>query len=210
MTRLDRSTIVDAALRMLDEVGLDNLSTRALAQELGVQSPALYWHFSSKRELFDAMAQAILARSPRPEPPRPGDDPSHWLVERGRTFRAALLSHRDGARLHAGTRPSPGELPSLDAQVTALIAAGNTPEDALRAVLAVSRYTVGWVLEEQADAVREGVPGTDHAVALDDYPALRAGRSVLEQRDPDADFDFGLKALVDGLAGRVRDTGGTG
>ena len=129
----------------------------------------------------------------------------HWLVERGRSFRTALLAHRDGARLHAGTRPSPDELPSLNAQVAALVDAGHTPEDALRAILAVSRYTIGWVLEEQADAVREGDPAAAIAVALDDFPALSAGRSVLEQRDPDGDFDFGLNALVAGLAGHTCD-----
>ena len=41
--RLDLDQVVQAAITLLDEVGLDGLTTRALATRLGVQSPALYW-----------------------------------------------------------------------------------------------------------------------------------------------------------------------
>ena len=46
--KLDRQQIVDAALDLLNEVGIDQLSTRLLAQRLKVQQPALYWDFASK------------------------------------------------------------------------------------------------------------------------------------------------------------------
>jgi len=58
--KLQRETVVAAALKLLDEVGMDGLSTRRLAQELGVQQPSLYWHFKNKRELLDALAEAML------------------------------------------------------------------------------------------------------------------------------------------------------
>jgi AcrR family transcriptional regulator len=45
---LDRATIVATALRLLDEVGIDGLSTRRLATELGIKSASLYWHFKDK------------------------------------------------------------------------------------------------------------------------------------------------------------------
>lgn len=195
--RLDRDKIVRAALRLLDEVGLDGLSTRTLAEWLGVRSPALYWHFKSKRELVDAMAEAMLREAPWPDLPRPGDDASVWLADRGRAFRRALLSHRDGARVHAGTRPSPRQLPSLNAQVVALTSAGFAPTDASRAALAVSRYTIGWVLEEQAISGRADHRGGEPDLGA--FPGLDAARDVYEQRDPDTDFDFGLRALVAGL-----------
>jgi len=56
---LDPALVVLVALKLLDEVGLDGLTLRRLAAELGVQAPALYWHFANKRELLDHMAQAI-------------------------------------------------------------------------------------------------------------------------------------------------------
>jgi TetR/AcrR family tetracycline transcriptional repressor len=220
--RLDRDKIVRAALQLLDEVGLDKLSTRTLADWLGVKSPALYWHFKSKGALVDAMAEAMLGDASWPDPPAPGDDAAIWLADRGRAFRRALLAHRDGARVHAGTRPSPDQLSALNEQVAALTAAGFTPTDAARAALAVSRYTIGWVLEEQARAERppttgpaEGAKRTASADTVraasttDDlsaFPSLAAAQDVLEQRDPDKDFDFGLTALTAGLSAAAQAT----
>src|ERR1700688_4158094 len=55
---LKRQGVVRTALRILDEVGLDGLTVRKLASELGVQAPALYWHFKNKQALLDEMATA--------------------------------------------------------------------------------------------------------------------------------------------------------
>jgi TetR/AcrR family tetracycline transcriptional repressor len=197
MGRLDRHLIVTTALRLLEDVGLDGLSTRRLAQELGVQSPALYWHFSSRRELLDAMAEAITLEAGVLSELRPGDDWTEWLAQRAHASRRAYLAHRDAARLHAGTRPSAAQLPSLEAQTAALVNSGLTAADALRALLAVSRYTIGWALEEQAHIARPQQPNPDRNLA--EFPALRQSAAVLAQQDPDADFDFGLRALISGL-----------
>src|SRR5262249_31947220 len=58
--KLERDGVVRVALRLLDEWGLDGLSLRRLAAELGVKAPALYWYFESKQELLDEMADAML------------------------------------------------------------------------------------------------------------------------------------------------------
>ena len=60
MTKLSRETVIRAALDLLNEVGVDGLSTRRLAERLGVQQPALYWHFKNKRELLDALSRQML------------------------------------------------------------------------------------------------------------------------------------------------------
>jgi AcrR family transcriptional regulator len=62
MTKLQPNTVIRAALDLLNEVGVDGLTTRKLAERLGVQQPALYWHFRNKRALLDALAEAMLAR----------------------------------------------------------------------------------------------------------------------------------------------------
>lgn len=100
---LERHIVVEAALKLLGDVGMDGLTTRRLAQELGVQGPALYWHFENKQELIDAMAQAIMAKAFVPI--EPGEDWADWLAKRARRARRAMLSYRDGARLLAGFRP---------------------------------------------------------------------------------------------------------
>jgi TetR/AcrR family transcriptional regulator, tetracycline repressor protein len=194
---LDRGAIVRAALDLLDEVGLDKLSTRALATHLGIKSPALYWHFENKQALVEAMAEEIAAQANWPEPPEPGDDPAQWMAERARAFRRSLLARRDGARVHAGSRPSSRELPAVEAQVAGLAATGMSDVDAARSVLALSRFTVGWVLEEQAGDGDDSVPD------LARQPHLAAARDVFAGRDGDADFDFGIHALIAGALSRT-------
>jgi TetR/AcrR family tetracycline transcriptional repressor len=56
---LTRDAVVDAAVELLGEVGLEGLSLRRLARELGVSAPTLYWHVADKRTLLDHVAQQV-------------------------------------------------------------------------------------------------------------------------------------------------------
>jgi len=60
-TRLTRTAVVDRALRLADADGLEALTIRKLAQELGVTPMALYWHFRSKDELLGGLAERVWA-----------------------------------------------------------------------------------------------------------------------------------------------------
>ena len=137
-----------------------------------------------------------------PGPATPGLEPAEWLAARAHAFRRALLAHRDGAVIHAGTLPGVELLPDLDAQITALVTHGLSPEDALRTLQAIGRYTVGWVLEEQAAARREDRPAAFPDSAS---PLLAQAATVIGRTGPDADFDFGLRALI---AGAMQHCGG--
>ncbi|MFJ7243299.1 TetR/AcrR family transcriptional regulator C-terminal domain-containing protein [Kitasatospora sp. NPDC098652] len=202
---LQRDEVVRTALRVLNEEGIDGLSTRRLARELGVQSPALYWHFKNKRELLDLMAEAMLAEA---LPPDREPDPEHWpdwIAADARAKRNALLAYRDGARVHAGTLPTEDELPAVEAQLSALCRAGLRPRTALRLLLTVDRYIMGWVTEEQAwrqdAAQRTRPPFPDEA--LRDLPLLSEAADVLRMTDHDADFDYGLRVLVEGFRAEI-------
>lgn len=195
VVRLSRETIVQAALGLLEEVGYHGLTTRRLAGKLGVKQPALYWHFPNKRELDDAMAAAMLSPGEWPGPATPGLRPEDWLAARAHAFRRSLLAHRDGAIIHAGTFPGPDLLSGLDSLVAALVDHGLTPEDGLRTLLAIGRYTVGWVLEEQAGAQRAGQRTMQPDAAS---PTLLRAQAVVQHLDPTANFDFGLRALIAG------------
>ena len=59
---LSRERIVEVAVTVIDAEGLDALSTRRLARELGVQAPSLYNHFSTKEDILDAVGDEIVAR----------------------------------------------------------------------------------------------------------------------------------------------------
>src|SRR3954463_15772817 len=112
---LRRHDIARAGLRLLNEVGLNGLTLRLIAEELGVKAPALYWHMKNKQELLDEMATQMYAdsaedrRAPESLGGGGGGGP------RGRTLRRMMLSYRDGGKVFAGTylgdtglvRPSP-------------------------------------------------------------------------------------------------------
>ena len=57
--KLNRDVIARAGLRLLDATGIEGITMRALAAELGVQAPTLYWHVKSKQDIFRAMAVAM-------------------------------------------------------------------------------------------------------------------------------------------------------
>ena len=201
MTKLQPNTVIRAALDLLNEVGVDGLTTRKLAERLGVQQPALYWHFRNKRALLDALAEAMLAENHTHSVPRADDDWRSFLTGNARSFRQALLAYRDGARIHAGTRPGAPQMETADAQLRFLREAGFSAGDAVNALMTISYFTVGAVLEEQAgdsDAGERG--GTVEQAPLS--PLLRAAIDAFDEADPDAAFEQGLAVIVDGLAKR--------
>ena len=104
---IGRDRIVAEALQLLNEVGIDKLSTRKLAERLGVQQPALYWHFRNKSELLDAINSEMLLRYHSERLPKPGQDWVAFTLANARSIRKTLLSVRDGARLRRDAgRPS--------------------------------------------------------------------------------------------------------
>ena len=184
--KLERDGVVRVALRLLDERGLDGLSLRRLAAELGVKAPALYWYFESKQELLDEMAEAMLEDHAPPDRPAPGQAWDAWMAERARTHRRAMLTYRDGARLHAGTRPTARHRPVLAGMLQVLGEAGFPPLEAISGVLAISHYTVGSAIEQQAAAARPAA-GTG------------AGSPGSPGYDFDATYEHGLQLLLAGM-----------
>jgi TetR/AcrR family transcriptional regulator, tetracycline repressor protein len=100
--RLTRSVVVDRAMQLADAAGLDGLTIRKLAQELGVTPMALYWHFRSKDELLDGLAERVWseidvdvdAEAPWPDQLR-GLLESLLQVLRAHPAAPALLLHKE-------------------------------------------------------------------------------------------------------------------
>ena len=200
---LTRQTIIQTALGLLDQVGLEGLTVRRLAAELGVQSPALYWHLRSKQELLDAMADAITMAAGM-GPPHHGESWQHWLARRARAYRRSLLAHRDGARIVANARMSPATLGMLDEELTAMVGCGFTPALALRTIMAIAHYVNGFVLQEQTERQEDTQPPAGELAAMAELldgggwstllVAIREGGSPLGEEA----FEYGLQALIDG------------
>jgi TetR/AcrR family tetracycline transcriptional repressor len=207
---LDRVQVVNAAIDLLDEVGLNGLTLRRLANELGVQAPALYWHFENKQELLDQMVVAISSTEAPLRLPTEGVAWDDWLADRARDMRRSLNRHRDGAILAASTQPQPSQWQDIEANIEVLVDAGMTAADALRARLTVGNYVIGFALEEQADPMRGSTAKdvdpaeVEKAVAaFADYPRLT--EALREVGDPQSDsaFEAGLQVVLDGLRQRA-------
>ncbi|WP_412064298.1 TetR/AcrR family transcriptional regulator C-terminal domain-containing protein [Rhizobium sp. SYY.PMSO] len=195
--KIDRAQIVDAALTILNEVGTDGLSTRLIAQRLGVQQPALYWHFKGKQALLAAMNAEMLKRNHTRNTPLPGESWQDFLRANARSFRSALLTWRDGARVHAGTDVDPSHLDAIEAQLEYLLAAGFHPGKALEIQISISRYVVGCVLEEQADIADPSERAALDAAA-EGHPNLARALTFYRAGGHEALFEAGLDLLIAG------------
>ncbi len=206
---LDRDTIVTTALTLLDEVGLDGLTLRRLAQELGVQAPALYWHVRNKQELLDLMAGRVAFEEEDDDYTiGPGQTWQDLFVRGAYASRRRLLAHRDGARLVAGTRPLESLFPRLAQALTPLVAAGFTPGQAIRALTTLNMFVGGFVLEEQAERARwaeYGITDLDRStferlMARPEFATVVAAFDECGDPNGEDAFRDGVQFIVDGLA----------
>lgn len=205
---LEQHEIVRTALRLLNEVGLDGLTIRRLAQELGVQNPALYWHFENKQQLLDQMARQMLDDAfASLKAPRSGAKWEPWLADVARRYRRVMLAYRDGARVIAGARLlTPERLGSLELALEVLTAAGFDVQTAFAGVLAVFDYTLGATFEAQTEPDVGAVARLSGALQPAKFPLLT---KVLTRKTPASasGFDAGLQLVLDGL--RAKQTGRT-
>ncbi len=156
--KIDRQLVMTAALDLLDRGGLEGLTMRKLADALGVQAPALYWHFPNKQALLDEMAESLLEGVPASMvvSERTEDVLKSLAIQ----LRAALLSRRDGARVFAGTfvaRPNAMQLAEIG--FSALARDGITGKQAVNGLLSLFYFILGFVIEEQALAEQSAAAG---------------------------------------------------
>ncbi|MFI5782409.1 TetR/AcrR family transcriptional regulator C-terminal domain-containing protein [Nocardia sp. NPDC051570] len=206
--KLTVELIARTALDLLNEVGLDGLTMRALATRLTVQAPALYWHVKNKRQLLDAMATMMFVDAIGGiEAPRRGVDWDEWSAEWARRLRRTMLRYRDGARVFAGTWVTdPFVFRTTELALGTLQDAGFELRTAARTFGVLLHYTVGFTIEEQA---RTGIDygdvnpyGDEQMSAILDperFPLSAAARNDLFDPDTDRGFEDGLRVVLAGM-----------
>ncbi|MGW7254164.1 TetR/AcrR family transcriptional regulator C-terminal domain-containing protein [Streptomyces sp. NPDC054834] len=204
---LDRTRVADTALKLLNEVGLEGLTLRAIANELGVKAPALYWHFKDKQALLDEMATEMYRRMVAGTALDPADTWQERLLKANRGLRAALLGYRDGAKVFSGSRfTGVDHGREMEATLRLFTAAGFTLPQTVQAARTANMYTIGFVTEEQGvrplpDERREGYDIEERARRMADYPlAAEAGKLLFD--DYDDQFEEGLALVIDGIRAR--------
>ena len=182
---LHRTDIVEAALAILDQYGIADLTMRRLADRLGVQPGALYWHMPNKQTLLAAVSDVIVGEV---RAPGAGDDWRASLVDWARGLRETLLHHRDGAELVATTQATGlGGVEWLSGPRDRLVAAGMDSGTASDAVQVLAHFVLGQVYEEQnrTQLAELGVSAPP------------------DRRRSERQFGFGVGVIVAGLAAAV-------
>jgi AcrR family transcriptional regulator len=181
--RHDRDAVVDAALRILDEWGLPELTMRRLAGELGVQPSALYHHVENKQKLLAAVADRIQdAARPSPAPQLPWYEAT--LAE-AVNVRDALLAYRDGAEVVLSTRALGLGADAAHARLAAALGRGHDPETADLVATALLHLILGDASLAQQRLQAESLGA--------------AAAGVADASDPGLVFRLGVELLLSGL-----------
>jgi len=203
---VNREMVVRAGLKLLNEVGLEQLTLRLLAKGLKIQAPTVYWHFKSKEELIDEMATTVLAEGTRQlVPVKDSADWSAWAAAFGGGLRKTLLAYRDGARMVAGSRLTNTKYMKTVEQIGAvLIGKGFTVRQAVVLLSTIYNYTQSFVMEEQAVFPRPKERSPQYDIALrnakldpSEFPILRQSGSILFDKF-DRRYKEGLDLILRG------------
>lgn len=141
--KLTRDSIAAAALDLLNEQGLDQLSLRRLAARLEVKAPSLYWHVADKNALLALLAESVFAACLSQIPPSP--DWRAWLRAFGLSLWRAQNAMRDAGRLILLTAQPESVLKRMEQDIVApLTALGLAAEDAVAMQAAIQALVTGW------------------------------------------------------------------
>jgi TetR/AcrR family tetracycline transcriptional repressor len=210
---IEPEAVVRAALEILDAEGLEHITLRKISSRIGVQAPALYWHFRDKQDITDDMAQAILVQGGVEDikPPRDSTAWAEWLVETAHVVRRAMVSHRDGGRVVAGASFRARTLENV--VMLAINVLNKAGFDLLHASLATATtidYVWGYVIEEQAGYGPEPEDVTPQgqraASRFELDPLLDAIMKETAKLTATEKFDWGLRIIVSGLKSELVDS----
>jgi AcrR family transcriptional regulator len=201
---LSKERVLDAAIALADDIGIDSLSMRRLGQELGVEAMSLYKHVPNKDAILDGMVDVVAAELEVPSP-----DGNWKTAMRGRAISAhqVLLSHPWATMLIVSrVNVGPSMLRYIEATIGCLQGAGFSYVTADRAWNAIDSHVYGFTLQElnfpfdpgeYAQVAEAYLP----MIPSDLFPHLNAlSREVIAGRHNGLhDFAFGLELILDGL-----------
>jgi len=218
---ITQEAIVDKAIEVLDAEGLDGLSMRRIAEELGTGAASLYWHVGSKDGLLDLIFDRIIAEQHVPDP-----DPDRWqeqVKEVARNMRRAIGSHRDVVELSLGRIPMGPSALEWSERALAILRAGGVPDRlAVRGLWLLTSVVNGFTMDENADytPTTGETEVTDEAAAMasryiaslpaDRFPNMVELAGEYQAIDRDESFELLLDLFVDGLAKRASSESGHG
>ena len=206
--RLSRRTVTERALKLADADGLDALTIRKLAQDLGVTPMALYWHFRSKEELLEGVAEQVWGEiEVRVDPSVPW-----WAQLQGglESLIRVLRAHRSAAQLLLEhEKRNEAALRATEAVLEILAGAGFDAEQS--AEIARSTLWTGIMLVMSESGYHPELSGDERAewqrrsqVELAMLPAARYPHLIrcaapMANCDPDFHYRIGVQLFIAGV-----------
>jgi AcrR family transcriptional regulator len=208
---LSRERILQTAVALADERGVESISMRRIAQELGVVPMALYKHVANKDELLDGMIDVVVGEI---DPPVEGADWKTTMRERILSARRALLRHPWASRvLESRGEPTPTVIAYIDSMMGVFLAGGFSIDLMHHAMHVMGSRILGFSQELFDDT--SSMPA-DEAAELwaqmaDVYPNIaklipvatathdEGGAVVGGGCDDQFEFEFALDLILDGL-----------
>ncbi|TDB97971.1 TetR family transcriptional regulator [Actinomadura sp. 7K534] len=216
---LSRRRVLRAAVRLADRDGIDSLTMRQLAQELGVEAMSLYHHVANKEAVLDGVAEVVLgevmAAVDAVEAPSPDADWRAALRARILAAREVFLGHRWAPQvLESRTTTNPLVIAYYDQVVAILRAGGFSFELAHRALHVLGSRALGFT-QELFRPDGDGTPDEEAAALMeqmaDRFPNIVGMLADAVHDDPDGtlgfcddqfEFEFALDLILDGLERR--------
>jgi AcrR family transcriptional regulator len=206
---LSRERIARTVLELADREGVDAVSMRRLARELGVGTMTLYGYFRSREELMDAAVDLATEALHPDVGKRPWKEELRGLFQ---IMKEGLAGHPSGVQSRLA-RPmlSPGALRLTEAGMAILTGAGFSRRDAAHAYRALFLYTFGFAAfstPTDPEDVKRHTRATLAALPQDEYPVLSAASAeAAATMAGDEQFEFGLECLLEGLERRLEAAG---
>jgi TetR/AcrR family tetracycline transcriptional repressor len=205
---LSRERIVDTAIALVDAEGLDALTMRRLGAELGMDPMAVYYYLPNKAALLDAVVEAVMAEIDLgvDDPSAPAED---RLISAARAYAQVLVRHRNAMPLLLVRGPAtPAALAPVEVMVAILRSGGVPPEHAVAGMHVLTAAVRGYaaiIANEMADPGNRDAEAQVALASPDQFPYLSEAAAGPRQ-DTEAAFEFGLRAIANGLLGG-RDAG---
>ena len=209
---LSRDEVIEGGLALLEKEGLERLTMRRLAQALGVQAGAIYWHFKDRQDLEDAMVDELMKGATSPPLQGSWDQQVAELIRR---LTRGLMSRRHSSQLiPRALKPGPHGLAASEALIKAVRAWGQDEEITMWATSVIGYFVLGYVTDVQAteEAKARGMISIARNMIkkLDkkQFPEITAlGEQSFEHmvtaRSHQARFEFGLEVMLRGLKAAV-------
>ena len=203
---LNRERVIEAAVRLADAHGIEALTMRRLAQELGVEAMSVYYHVANKDDILDGIVQEVLEQCELPEP---GDEWKAAIRRTAISTHEVLVRHPWAANLIlAGAGTGVVRLRYMDGILGVLRRAGFSAEMTDHAYHAIDSHIMGFTLWQVGmnlgteESLKEMAAQFLAQLPVADFPYLAEHiEQHLQTRVADdvSEFEFGLGLILDGL-----------